>query len=112
MVRIKEADLESAINYTMLRGDMEKIWDVTKDDRNIHMAMGPDVIQREKDRARRAQLNSAHGVTAETHDQFYRDHKLVLVLFRALAVMPILRSSPGTFILSSYGGYLCFALLC
>lgn len=27
--------------------------------------------------------------------QFYRDHKLLLVLFRALAVMPITRSMPG-----------------
>lgn len=49
----------------------------------------------DKRRAERAQLNSADGVTGETHDQFYRDHKLLLVLFRALAVMPITRSSPG-----------------
>lgn len=27
--------------------------------------------------------------------QFYRDHKLLLILFRALAVMPIERSAPG-----------------
>lgn len=50
----------------------------------------------DKRRAERAQLNSADGDTGETHDQFYRDHKLVLVLFRALAVMPITRSQPGT----------------
>lgn len=49
----------------------------------------------DKRRAERAQLNSADGETGETHDQFYRDHKLLLVLFRALAVMPITRSSPG-----------------
>lgn len=49
----------------------------------------------DKKRAERTQLSSADGDTGETHDQFYRDHKLLLVLFRALAVMPITRSSPG-----------------
>lgn len=49
----------------------------------------------DKRRAERAQLNSADGNIAEKHDQFYRDHKLLLVLFRVLAVMPITRSSPG-----------------
>lgn len=32
---------------------------------------------------------------SEIYLQFYRDHKLLLILFRVLAVMPILRSSPG-----------------
>lgn len=40
-------------------------------------------------------LSSQDGDTCEVHDQFYRDHKLLLVLFRALAVMPITRSRPG-----------------
>lgn len=52
-------------------------------------------FQGDKRRAERATLNSADGDTGEFHDQFYRDHKLLLVLFRALAVMPITRSSPG-----------------
>lgn len=52
----------------------------------------------DKRRAERAQLSSADGNTAEEHDQFYRDHKLLLVLFRVLAVMPITRSSPGEWI--------------
>lgn len=52
-------------------------------------------FQGDKKRAERKQLNSADGDTGEHHDQFYRDHKLLLVLFRALAVMPITRSSPG-----------------
>lgn len=52
-------------------------------------------FQGDKKRAERAQLNSADGDTGEFHDQFYRDHKLLLVLFRVLAVMPITRSSPG-----------------
>ncbi|XP_045517200.1 gustatory and odorant receptor 22-like isoform X3 [Pieris brassicae] len=41
-------------------------------------------------------LSSQDSDTCEIHDQFYRDHKLLLVLFRALAVMPITRSRPGT----------------
>lgn len=49
----------------------------------------------DKKRAERAELNSADSDTGEYHDQFYRDHKLLLVLFRVLAVMPITRSSPG-----------------
>lgn len=51
-------------------------------------------IEGEKKRAERADLNSADGTTVDQHDQFYRDHKLLLVLFRALGVMPITRS-PG-----------------
>lgn len=51
--------------------------------------------EREAGRLQRARLSSIDGDTAEEHDQFYRDHKLLLVLFRALAVMPITRSSPG-----------------
>lgn len=43
----------------------------------------------------RAKLSSADHNTRELHDQFYRDHKLLLVLFRVLAVMPITRSLPG-----------------
>lgn len=50
---------------------------------------------RESARLQRARLSSIDGDTAEEHDQFYRDHKLLLVLFRVLAVMPITRSSPG-----------------
>lgn len=49
----------------------------------------------DKNRTERAKLNSADGNIAEAHDQFYRDHKLLLILFRVLAVMPITRSSPG-----------------
>lgn len=55
------------------------------------------LIEGDKKRTERAELNSANGDTAESHDQFYRDHKLLLVLFRALAVMPITRSAPGLY---------------
>ncbi|EDS29118.1 gustatory receptor candidate 6 [Culex quinquefasciatus] len=92
---IKDSDFDESLNYALLRGDMGAIWDTTKDQRLMNGTMNPELIQRSKERAIRAQLNSADGDTAETHDQFYRDHKLLLVLFRALAVMPILRSSPG-----------------
>lgn len=98
MVRIKESDLDAALDYSLLRGDMNKIWNIHRDEKNMNLAMGSDLVKREKDRAIRAQLNSANGDTAEIHDQFYRDHKLLLVLFRALAVMPITRSSPGFYL--------------
>jgi gustatory receptor len=92
---IKENDFEDSLNYALLRNDMAQVWDTTKDERNAYNTIAPELFQREKERAIRAQLNSADGDTAEEHDQFYRDHKLLLVLFRALAVMPITRSSPG-----------------
>uniref|UniRef100_W8CBK6 Gustatory receptor n=2 Tax=Ceratitis capitata TaxID=7213 RepID=W8CBK6_CERCA len=52
------------------------------------------------DHAMIGQLNSflfdaTDNDAVERHDQFYRDHKLLLVLFRVLAVMPIQRTSPG-----------------
>lgn len=65
------------------------------------------LVQGDKKRTERAQLNSADGDTAEFHDQFYRDHKLLLVLFRALAVMPITRSRPGKSILNCSMFILC-----
>ncbi|XP_058467629.1 gustatory and odorant receptor 22-like [Malaya genurostris] len=92
---IKDSDFDQALDFALLRRDMGFIWDTGKDEHVINGTMNPELIQRAKERAIRAQLNSADGDTAETHDQFYRDHKLLLVLFRALAVMPILRSSPG-----------------
>lgn len=96
MVRIEEADLENALNISLLRDDMDQIWHImNSDEKSVHNAMDPTLIQREKERAIRSQLNSAHGDTAEIHDQFYRDHKLLITLFQTLAVMPITRSSPG-----------------
>ncbi|XP_058813315.1 gustatory and odorant receptor 22-like [Topomyia yanbarensis] len=92
---IKDSDFDESLGYALLRGDMGSIWDIGKGERMMNGTMDPELIQRAKERAIRAQLNSADGDTCEIHDQFYRDHKLLLVLFRALAVMPILRSSPG-----------------
>lgn len=62
--------------------------------RGLHILLVIFCIQ---DQEARDQLSSQDGDTCEIHDQFYRDHKLLLVLFRALAVMPILRSRPGKF---------------
>lgn len=88
---IGEKDFEDAINFALLRDDMVKYIHSTKHNNGVD----PELIQREKERIIRAQLISSDGNTAEMHDQFYRDHKLLLILFRALAVMPITRSSPG-----------------
>ncbi|RZC41799.1 gustatory receptor 2 [Asbolus verrucosus] len=44
---------------------------------------------------KRAQLDSSDGKTIDEHDQFFRDHKLLLVLFRVLGVMPIQRGEIG-----------------
>lgn len=96
MVRIEEAELENSLNISLLRDDMDQIWHImNSDEKSVHNAMDPTLIQREKERAIRSQLNSANGVTAEIHDQFYRDHKLLITLFQTLAVMPITRSAPG-----------------
>lgn len=93
--QIKEHEFDEALSHTLLRGDMAKVWNISKESRNLKGLNDPVLIEREKERIARAHLNSQDGDTAEQHDQFYRDHKLLLVLFRVLAVMPILRSSPG-----------------
>ncbi|XP_063927825.1 gustatory and odorant receptor 22-like [Zophobas morio] len=45
--------------------------------------------------SKRAQLNSSDGHIIDKHDQFFRDHKLLLVLFRVLGVMPVQRGEIG-----------------
>ncbi|GAB0092499.1 Gustatory receptor [Sergentomyia squamirostris] len=95
MFRIRDSDIDDAINHSLLYGDMNRVWDISQKGQKITGSVDPDLVQREKDRAVRAQLNSANGDTVEIHDQFYRDHKLLLFLFQAMAVMPIMRSQPG-----------------
>lgn len=114
MVKIEDAELEAAINNCLLHADMGKAWFTGRDKKTIQIGMGPNVVKREKERAQRAQLDSSHGDTAETHDQFYRDHKLLLILFQTLAVMPITRSSPGkvTFSWRSYATYYAVCFYC
>ncbi|XP_059621633.1 gustatory and odorant receptor 22-like [Phlebotomus argentipes] len=104
MFRIRESDIESAISNSLLHGDMNRVFDISQKSKKITGSMDPVLLQREKDRNVRAQLNSANGDAVEIHDQFYRDHKLLLVLFRVMAVMPIERSQPGriTFSWTSY----------
>ncbi|XP_045497998.1 gustatory and odorant receptor 22-like [Colias croceus] len=78
---------EEGINNALLLNEMK------------HIHKNKDVYEkspRDYERAKRNMLSSQDGDTCEIHDQFYRDHKLLLVLFRALAVMPITRSRPGT----------------
>lgn len=87
---IKEKDFDEALDH--LSQDFQ-FHSSNKNKGNYHLSSG--LSQRERERKLRETLQSRHGPTAETHDQFYRDHKLLLVLFRALAVMPIERSSPG-----------------
>lgn len=111
MVRIKDVEFENAINNSLLHGDMEKVWTTVSDNKNFHSVMTEDMIQRAKERIIRAQLSSSNGDIAEEHDQFYRDHKLLLVLFRALAVMPITRSSPGRVTFSWKSGATIYAIL-
>ncbi|XP_055678123.1 gustatory and odorant receptor 22-like [Lutzomyia longipalpis] len=95
MFRIRESDIEQALSNSLLHGDMNRVWDISQKGQKLTATVDPVLLQREKDRASRAQLNSANGDTVEIHDQFYRDHKLLLVLFRVMAVMPITRSQPG-----------------
>ncbi|CAH0715653.1 unnamed protein product, partial [Brenthis ino] len=83
---------DEGITTSLLRNDMK------------HVQLNRIVFektQKDYEREQRNLLSSQDGDTCEIHDQFYRDHKLLLVLFRALAVMPITRSRPGE-ILSSY----------
>lgn len=117
VIRIPEDDIDKAVNNCLLlrseisHGPWFGVAHASDDEKLLHIAMGPDILQREKSRAQRAQLNSADGDTAERHDQFYRDHKLLLVLFRALAVMPITRSSPGKVTFSWRSGATAYAIV-
>ncbi|KAL3270848.1 hypothetical protein HHI36_021366 [Cryptolaemus montrouzieri] len=43
--------------------------------------------------AKRSELDAKNVNILEEHDQFYRDHKLLLTLFRGLAVMPVQRAT-------------------
>ncbi|KAM3965097.1 gustatory and odorant receptor 22 [Aphomia sociella] len=84
---IPEHLFDEGINNSMLQNDMNNI-------QNSKTVYGK--TQRDYEQEQRDLLSSQDGDTCEIHDQFYRDHKLLLVLFRALAVMPITRSRPGT----------------
>lgn len=93
MYRIKESEFDEAMEGTRR---YSRGWSANPNHvNNYSLQLDGDLAAREKERRMRDELNSQDGDTAELHDQFYRDHKLLLVLFRVLAVMPITRSSPG-----------------
>ncbi|XP_054726708.1 gustatory and odorant receptor 22-like isoform X1 [Anastrepha obliqua] len=67
----------------------------TKLQRNAKFVKNAFIDSASISRAKHFSFDSIDYEDVERHDQFYRDHKLLLILFRVLAVMPILRSSPG-----------------
>lgn len=109
---LKDENFESALNN--LAKDFH-LWNISKSESRTHLFLNDELSQRDHERKVRENLKSSHGPTAEQHDQFYRDHKLLLVLFRVLAVMPIERSGPGlvTFSWKSLASIyaLCFYVL-
>lgn len=70
MRQIGESDLDAAINYSLLRGDMNSV--IFKDGNPMDGTMKPEIIEREKERIIRSQLNSSDGNTVEIHDQVSR----------------------------------------
>ncbi|XP_030019928.2 gustatory and odorant receptor 22 [Manduca sexta] len=87
MMMIPDHLFDEGINNSMFENEMKYV----QNKKTVY-----DRTQRDYEQEQRDLLNSQDGDTCEIHDQFYRDHKLLLVLFRALAVMPITRSRPGT----------------
>ncbi|KAF7278942.1 hypothetical protein GWI33_007806 [Rhynchophorus ferrugineus] len=51
---------------------------------------------RAKEIAKRFTLDPNNGAVIDKHDQFYRDHKLLLILFKVMGVMPVERGEAGT----------------
>ncbi|CAG9767094.1 unnamed protein product [Ceutorhynchus assimilis] len=51
---------------------------------------------RAREIAKRFLLDGKDGRIIDEHDQFYRDHKLLLLLFRIMGVMPVERGRIGT----------------
>lgn len=93
---LDEADFEQAINNSFFLRDLGQIYkfdsEVLKKKFNT---LSVEERNREILKIQRAKLQSSNGDTVQAYDQFYRDHKLMLVLFRVLAVMPVIRDGPG-----------------
>ncbi|CAH1113537.1 unnamed protein product [Psylliodes chrysocephalus] len=66
---------------------------------------------RAREIADRARLDSADGRVIDEHDQFYRDHKLLLTLFRILAVMPVQRGKIGKITFGWRSGPMIYAYM-
>lgn len=131
---IRDEDFEEALGSSLngeFHKDFQYLHAAKRRKENVHLSAATS--QRDRERQLRETLKSRHGPTAEVHDQvdnhyfpnvlytfiyffkqFYRDHKLLLVLFRALAVMPIERSSPGkvTFSWNSWASIYAFLFYC
>nr|AOE48126.1 putative gustatory receptor GR6 [Scaeva pyrastri] len=111
MIRIEDEEFEEVLSYSLLRNDLQTLHKVGKPDANKLLTLNDAARKREQKRSERAKLKSANGDHVEIHDQFYRDHKLLLTLFRVLAVMPVLRSEPGRISFSWRSGATMYAIL-
>lgn len=70
MFGIKERDFDDAINNCLLRKDMKGFCDsYMKTGATLSGDLDPDLMQREKERIIRSQLDSSDGVAVDLHDQ-------------------------------------------
>lgn len=71
MFGIKESELDDAINNSLLRADMKSFCEKQKIKKEFSGGGvdDPEVLQREKERIIRSQLNSADGEAVDLHDQ-------------------------------------------
>ncbi|XP_074026025.1 gustatory receptor 2 [Leptinotarsa decemlineata] len=92
--------------------ELKDIADVYGEELNIrqfkkHIRQSP----RAQEIAKRSKLNSADGKVIDEHDQFYRDHKLLLALFRLLGVMPVQRGQIGKITFGWMSGPMLYAYI-
>lgn len=93
---LDEADFDQAITNSFFLRDLGQIYKFNNEVmKKKFETLSIEDRNREILKMQRAKLKSSNGDTLEDYDQFYRDHKLLLVLFRVLAVMPITRDQPG-----------------
>lgn len=93
---LDEADFDQAINSTFFMRDLGTIYRFENEVlKKKFETLSVEDRNREILKRQRAKLKTSDGETGDIYDQFYRDHKLLLILFRVLAVMPIVRDKPG-----------------
>lgn len=68
MLGINERDMDDAINSSLLRSDMNNFCE-DKKRTTLSGTVDPDLVQREKERILRMQLNSSDGEAVDLHDQ-------------------------------------------
>lgn len=78
MFGINERDMDDAINSSLLRSDMNNFCEDKKRS-TLSGTVDPDLVEREKERILRSQLNSSDGVAVDLHDQVtsFPTHKRV-----------------------------------